>query len=752
MSPGHHDGPGLSGAAESFRQEVCGWLTTRMDPTETNAHLKPTERTGLSEPFERALHLEAGARGWLGISVPAEVGGGGQPPTFAAAFGYEAAYHDAPLVDTAIVLAGAPVVAFGTPEQHRGLLARMLSGDVEMCIAYTEPDAGNDLAALTTTALPQRDGSFLLRGHKALITGADKADVCLTIARTDPSVPARRGSSMFLVDMTLPGVSVRPQRMMAGYDLWEVLFDQVRLPAGALLGVQDDGWRQLAFAVEQERTGMFTLGWCQRLFDEIHRFACIGSEGERPIDEPVIADGLARLWADLQAGRRCALALTEEEVSGHRTSTTASMAKVTLTELAQRLAQFGTEIAGTAGSITGSLFGSPDPAAPAGGRLSHEYLFRFEGGVGVGANELHRTGIAAALGVHAPRTAATGPQIDLLADGNPLRDQVRALTTGWGITQLEAVQGQAPGYDAAISSAVGSLLPPALRDALAVLEELAFAGCPNPLRSRHFQCTAMVPGAALAGDWAVALPSGPPPQLTGRGAGGYALSGSVGDVEFGDSPAGLIVPAELGSEPVLIAVPVDAAGVTAVTHPTLSANRLTDFTFTAVSIADERVVSRAHVAQAATRACLTGVVALCAEIVGHAAALLAATVDRVTSRQAFGSTLAALPTVQQRVADMYLDFVAARAAVVEAAEELDRRGATGDPPARLVGLVSAARLTCGDGALRIAAGAHQLCGGWGQLWETGLHHHTRAIKAAEGQLGRAQEHAAAVGILLAGRR
>jgi 3-oxocholest-4-en-26-oyl-CoA dehydrogenase alpha subunit len=410
MPEASHDGPGLSADAEAFRGEVCAWLTEQLSPERTAAHANRRDRTGLAEDFERELQREAGRRGWLAISVPSEHGGGGRPADFAAAFGYEAAYHDAPVIDTAIVLAGAPVIAFGSAHHHERLLPLMISGQIEMCIGYTEPQAGNDLSALTSTAIPQADGGYLLSGHKTLLTGADKADVCLTIARTDPSVPARRGSSMFLVDMRAPGVNVIRQRTMAGYDLFEIVFQQVALPETALLGTPGDGWHQLTYAVDQERNGSFNLGWCQRLFDEIHAFTKVpGTDGEDGalIDDPVIADRLAGLWVELQTGRRAALRLLAEELTGRRSTATASAAKVVLTELAQRLAQFGSEIGGPAASIDGTLFGPVADGAPAGGRLGYEYLFRFDGSIGVGANELHRVGIAAAaLGIRAERKRA----------------------------------------------------------------------------------------------------------------------------------------------------------------------------------------------------------------------------------------------------------------------------------------------------------------------------------------------------------
>lgn len=105
----HHHLPGLESEADAFRGEVCAWLTECMAPERVAGRDDPADRTGVSAAFGRELQREAGSRGWLGISLPADIGGGGQPPSFAAAFGYEAAYHDAPLIDTAIVLAGGAV-------------------------------------------------------------------------------------------------------------------------------------------------------------------------------------------------------------------------------------------------------------------------------------------------------------------------------------------------------------------------------------------------------------------------------------------------------------------------------------------------------------------------------------------------------------------------------------------------------------------------------------------------------------------
>ena len=104
-----HPVTGFDSDAERFRQEVCAFLEAEMAAERTAAHEDPLDRTGLDEDFERALLRRAGERGYLGIGLPTEVGGGGRPPSFVAAFQYEVAYHHAPLVDTAVTLAAVPL-------------------------------------------------------------------------------------------------------------------------------------------------------------------------------------------------------------------------------------------------------------------------------------------------------------------------------------------------------------------------------------------------------------------------------------------------------------------------------------------------------------------------------------------------------------------------------------------------------------------------------------------------------------------
>jgi alkylation response protein AidB-like acyl-CoA dehydrogenase len=172
-------------------------------------------------------------------------------------------------------------------------------------------------------------------------------------------------------------------------------------------------------------------------------------------------------------------------------------------------------------------------------------------------------------------------------------------------------------------------------------------------------------------------------------------------------------------------MPANAPGLHRHVHRTINADRLTDLHLDDVRISADDVLF--YNASAALEAAVTaGRAAYAAELSGLSAGLLEKAVARVSTRQAYGGPIGALQAVQQQVADIYLGTVTAHDAAVEAAQAVSRA----DPVA-----AAGAKLSATAAALRVAAGAHQVCGGWGHLTESGLHTYTRAIKAAEGQLG-----------------
>ena len=248
----------------AFREEVRGFLRAEMTAPHVADHRDRRDLTGWDEAFERGLLTRAGAAGLLGVSLPPEYGGGGKPRSWQAVVSFEAAYHDAPMIDTAAVLVAPTVLAFGSDAQREQFLPAATSGSCTACIAYTEAGAGSDLANITTTAVADGDDGFVLDGEKVLVTGAHKSDWCGTIARTDPSSRGSRGLSMFLIDLRTPGVTVERVPTANGWTLGTIRFDGARVGGDTLLGERDNGWRQLGAALLSERSGMAWLGWATR--------------------------------------------------------------------------------------------------------------------------------------------------------------------------------------------------------------------------------------------------------------------------------------------------------------------------------------------------------------------------------------------------------------------------------------------------------------------------------------------------------
>jgi alkylation response protein AidB-like acyl-CoA dehydrogenase len=384
----------LSAELEAFRAGVGDFLREEMAPDRTAGHLDPTDLTGYDEAFERALSRRAGARGFLGIHAPVEYGGGGKPLAYKAMFDLEAGYWNAPVIDTAMTLVGPALLASGSAEQKQRLLPPMIRGELLMCIAYSEADAGSDLTRVVTRARREGDG-FALDGEKALVTAAHKADWCCLVARTDPDAPARKGMSMFLVELSRPGVGISRRSTINGWTLGDIRFEGVRLPADALLGEWNAGWRQMAGALLSERSGMFHLGWATRHLELLVEHVRGGGELAAPRE--LVRLRLAQLKSELEVAQRFARRVLWRQSRGELPPHEASITKVYTTELLQRIAQVATEALGPSGVLRPGARG-----APFGGLFAWEYVERIHPAISVGSNELQRTTIAT-VGLGLPR-------------------------------------------------------------------------------------------------------------------------------------------------------------------------------------------------------------------------------------------------------------------------------------------------------------------------------------------------------------
>jgi alkylation response protein AidB-like acyl-CoA dehydrogenase len=362
---------------EAFRADVRMFLAEKL----ASGVRDFSDLTGWDEAFEREVVQAAGARGYLGVSLPVELGGGGRPPSWQAAVSYEAAYHDAPLIDTAAVVVAPVIAAFGSEAQRDTIVRAACDGTINACIAYTEAGAGSDLSNIATVAVPEDDG-FVLDGEKVFVTGAHKSELCCTIARTDPSSSGRRGLTMFLVDLATPGVEVERSATANRWTLSTVRFARARVGRDAALGEVDNGWRQLAGALLAERSGVAWLGWATRTLEALLDH-CAGTRDR--VLRAALADLVCRWFS---AVARVERVLTLQD-AGTPSMTEGALSKVGVTELLQRIASVGAGALGPDALTAPGWFGGPLPEW-----FAYEMVERLHPTLSVGANEIQRTTIA----------------------------------------------------------------------------------------------------------------------------------------------------------------------------------------------------------------------------------------------------------------------------------------------------------------------------------------------------------------------
>jgi len=286
--------------------------------------------------YSREVSEELGRRGWLGMTWPVEVGGGGKSPLHRFVVAEELITNGAPIAASwfADRQIGPVLLAFGNDDQRDEFLPDMLAGRSSWCVGMSEPDAGSDLAAVRTRAVLEGD-SFIVDGRKIWTSFAATADWCYLICRTDPDAPAHLGMSELIVDMRAPGIEVRPIRDMTGEaHFCEVTFDGVRVPAKRLVGALNGSFRQVMRQLEHERGGIDRLASNIALYRHSLRSA--------DVTDPLVRQEIAALESGYHVGRLLVL----RGVLGQAPASFSAVTKTFCTELEQRVARFASSVAG----------------------------------------------------------------------------------------------------------------------------------------------------------------------------------------------------------------------------------------------------------------------------------------------------------------------------------------------------------------------------------------------------------------------
>jgi alkylation response protein AidB-like acyl-CoA dehydrogenase len=330
---------------DDFRARARAWLAANAPRRGSGEDDGESGQTTIAD--QKAFEAKLYDAGFAGITWPKEYGGQGLTGAEQIIWSQEARDYDLPngAFFIGISMPGNTLVELGTEEQKKRYLPPMLRGDEIWCQLFSEPGAGSDVASLQTSAI--RDGDeWVLSGQKVWTSGAQFSDYGAILARTDVSKPKHNGISMFIVDMHAPGVTVRPLKVATGHSPFnEVFFDNVRVPADALIGEENKGWDAAVVMLRHERIAIGTMGSSRTsplAFDSLRDLAAgLG----RTSDQGVRRD-LAELYARSKAVQLFALLLREESQAGRLPGARGSVAKLAGSELGRFAGNVASDVLG----------------------------------------------------------------------------------------------------------------------------------------------------------------------------------------------------------------------------------------------------------------------------------------------------------------------------------------------------------------------------------------------------------------------
>ena len=241
---------------EPFRAEVAGWIAANFPPSLKGQAMLAAAEITRDEPDLKAWRRAFGETGWAAPTWPKDYGGAGLTPAHARIIGQELAKAGAfnPLLfGMGITMIGPTILDYGTEEQKQTHIPRIVKGEVQWCVGYSEPNAGSDLASLQTRCIDAGD-HWVITGSKIWTSGAQYSDWCGCLVRTDPTVKKHDGISFILLDMHQKGVETRPIALIAGASPFcETFFTDAVAPKDALLGKLNVGWTVGKRLLQHER-------------------------------------------------------------------------------------------------------------------------------------------------------------------------------------------------------------------------------------------------------------------------------------------------------------------------------------------------------------------------------------------------------------------------------------------------------------------------------------------------------------------
>lgn len=384
---------------EAFRAEVREFLADHL-PAELAQKVRLHKE--LTKAEIEQWHAILNARGWLAGNWPRAFGGAGWTPMQRHIFEEECALAHAPrILPFGVAMLGPVLQKFGSKQQQDRFLPRILDGRDWWCQGYSEPGAGSDLASVRTTA--RREGDhYIVNGQKTWTTLGQHANWIFCLVRTDPDAKPQEGISFLLIDMTSPGISIRPIVLLDGTpEVNEVFFDNVRVPAENLVGEENKGWTYAKYLLTHERTNIAGVGFATAGLAALKRIARRQVANGRPlIENPLFAARIAEVEIDLMAMSTTNLRMLAQAAAGQAPGAESSMLKLKGTQIRQAINDLTRRAVGPWALAFPSEALEADelpPGPPEAAAATRSYLNNRKLSIYGGSNEIQRGIIAKSL-------------------------------------------------------------------------------------------------------------------------------------------------------------------------------------------------------------------------------------------------------------------------------------------------------------------------------------------------------------------
>jgi alkylation response protein AidB-like acyl-CoA dehydrogenase len=366
---------------EAFALDLRAWLADNVEVPDR------FENIADEVEFGRRWQARLAADRWVGIHWPEAYGGRGASPVEVAIFNMEYARSRAlqPINRVGINLSGPTLLAHGTDEQKARWLPSILTAQEIWCQLFSEPDAGSDLASLKTRAVRVDDG-WLLTGQKVWTSYAQFARWGICLARTDADAPKHKGISYLVVDMTAPGVEVRPLVQITGdAEFNEVFLEEVFVPDEQLVGGLHNGWAVANTTLAHERGTAFPFK--EQVVHEVYLDELWQLAAQRELlDDPEIADALAQSFVELRVLRLHNWRTLSRLAKGIEPGPESSVTKLAWSDMTQALSARALAIVGAAAPL---WWGANDN--PGGGFWQRQWLWSKAASIAGGTSEVQRT-------------------------------------------------------------------------------------------------------------------------------------------------------------------------------------------------------------------------------------------------------------------------------------------------------------------------------------------------------------------------